>query len=80
MTMGLRIDSPDGLADVSIGVLAPEKKGILALIADATGPFDPPAFVPPDAAGVTRVSFRFDKLYDFLRTLRPSCQRGNGPR
>lgn len=78
VSFGIRLDTPDGLVDTSIGVLAPEKKGILKLIADPLGPFDPPGFVPPDAAAVSRFPFRFDKVYDLLRevaTALPEAER-----
>ncbi len=67
VSMGLRLDTAEGLVDMSLGVLAPEKKGLLSLINQPLGAFDPPAFVPPDAAGISRFSFQFDKLYDLLR-------------
>lgn len=67
MSLGLRVDTQDGLLDVSIGAVVPEKKGLVALFSDPAGPFDPPAFASPDAAGVTRFSFRFSGLFDLAR-------------
>jgi hypothetical protein len=71
VSLGVRLDTDDALVDTSIGVLVPEKKGIFSLLSDPLGAFDPPGFVPADAAGVTRVSFRFDKLYDLIRGFAP---------
>ncbi len=67
VSAGVRMDTPQAVSEFAMGVLAQEKKGILALLSEPLGPFDPPAFVPPDAASVTRLSFRFDKIYDLLR-------------
>lgn len=67
MSLGLRVDTQDGLLDVSIGAVVPEKKGLVALFSDPAGPFEPPAFASPDAAGVTRFSFRFSGLFDLAR-------------
>jgi hypothetical protein len=67
VSVGLRLDTPDAMAELSLGVLAPEKKGLLSLISTPIGAFEPPAFVPADAAGVTRASFDFPKLFDTVR-------------
>jgi hypothetical protein len=68
VSAGLRFDSPDAMIDISLGVLAPEKKGLIALISTPIGAFEPPAFVPADAAGVTRASFDFPKLFEVVRS------------
>jgi hypothetical protein len=54
---------------MSVAVLAPEKKGILDLMSTPIGAFDPPAFVPADAASVTRLSFDFPRLFDAIRAM-----------
>jgi hypothetical protein len=67
LSLGLRFDTPEGTIDVSSAALIPEKKGLVALLVPPRVPLDPPAFVPPDAGAVARISFRFDGLYDVLR-------------
>jgi hypothetical protein len=76
--LGLRADTPDATAEWSLGILTPEKKGLLSLIADSVGPFDPGSFVPSDAASVAKFSFHFDRVFDLAReviatSLRPSA-------
>ena len=62
------VDTPDALAEFGIGVLAREKKGLLALFATPLGGFEPPAFVGPDASSIMSMTFKFDGLLDTLRT------------
>jgi hypothetical protein len=69
LSFGMRLDNPDWTAETTIGVLVPEKRGLVALLADPLGAFDPPAFVPPDVATVSALSFRFDKVYDLAREI-----------
>jgi hypothetical protein len=64
----LRFDSADGMLDASIGALVPEKKGLLELISTPLGAFEPPDFAPADAAGLTRLSFSFGRIFDVVRS------------
>lgn len=76
VSFGMALDTADATTTFSLGVLAPEKKGLLSLFSDSAAPFDPGAFVPPDAATVSRLSFRFDKLYDLARSVVASLPEG----
>jgi hypothetical protein len=67
VSAGFRMDTPQAVSEIALGVLCPEKKGLISLLSEPLGAFDPPSFIAPDAASVTRVSFRFDKVYDVLR-------------
>lgn len=78
VSLALRMDTPDAMAEMSFGILAPEKKGVLTLFTEPLGPFDPPAFVPPDAASVMRFSVKFSGIFDLLRSVAaalPEAQR-----
>jgi hypothetical protein len=63
----LRFDTPDAVAELNLSILAPEKDGLLALLDEPAGAFEPPAFVPTGAASVSRFSFRFDGLLQVAR-------------
>lgn len=78
-SVSLRLNTDDAMTETSMGVLVPEKKGLVALFAEPLGRFDPPGFVPPDAGDVTRFSFKFAGVYDLLRSVAqamPEEQRG----
>ncbi len=55
----------DGVAEATLGVLAPEKVGLLGLVSTGA-PFEPPAFVGPDTAGFWQVNVAFVKIPDLL--------------
>lgn len=67
VSLGLHMDTPDAVTELSVGILAPQKKGLLNLVSDSGGAFEPPAFVPADAASASRFSFRFSGLLDLAR-------------
>jgi hypothetical protein len=67
VSASVRLDTRNAVADMSLAVLIPDKGGLLDLYEPA-GAFEPPSFVGPGAASVTRFAFRFDKLLDFGRS------------
>jgi hypothetical protein len=69
VTMGMRMNTPEAIADMSFALLAAEKKGLLGLLADSGGAFEPPNMVAPDAATVTRIDLNFSKLPDLVRAV-----------
>jgi len=54
---GVRFDGESGMVEAPMAVLAPVKKGLLALV-DLSGPFEAPSFIGADAA--TSMVFRFN--------------------
>jgi hypothetical protein len=67
--LSFALDTADAVADMNMTILAPEKTGLLQLIDEPAGAFDPPAFVQPGTAAVNRFSFRFDRLLDEVRAV-----------
>jgi hypothetical protein len=67
MGASLRLDTADAVAEVNVSLLAPAKQGILELMDEPGGAFEPPAWVPPGAASVSRFSFRFDGVMKMAR-------------
>jgi hypothetical protein len=67
LTVGLKLDTPDAIAELSTGVLVPEKKGLLALFDAPAAGFSPPDFAPADAGDLTRFGFNFAGLWDVAR-------------
>lgn len=53
VSAGMRFDTADGMVETTMGVLAPEKSGLLAMFSRGTPRFQTPAFVPSDAAAAT---------------------------
>lgn len=82
LSLGLDLESPDAQAEFSLGVLDPEKSGLVSLL-DVTGePWNPPAFVTPDAAAASRLLVDFARLPEVLRefwaTFPPELQAEGG--
>jgi hypothetical protein len=69
VSVGLRLGTADASAEVSMGVLAPEKKGLLALLAPADAGFEPAGFIPPDAADVMLANVNFAAIPDVVRSM-----------
>ncbi|MEX2219174.1 MAG: hypothetical protein WD749_10505 [Phycisphaerales bacterium] len=66
---GLRFGTAEGMVDVSMGILVPEKTGLLELLSTPAGGFDPPGFVPADVAGYSRINFDFPKVFQVVRRM-----------
>lgn len=67
--VGVRIDTEAGIAEQTIGVLAPRKVGLLTLVDSRLDAYNPPAFVPSDAMTAYSIALRFDRIPDLLRGL-----------
>ena len=67
VSMGLRLDTQDALVEATFAVLAPEKTGLLTLLEPSAGAFEPPAFVPPDAADISTFNVNFARIPDLVR-------------
>lgn len=62
-SVGLHLSGEAGGVESSLGVLMPEKSGLVSLLAGVEGPFQLPSFIPADAASVTSFHFQFDKVF-----------------
>lgn len=69
VSASVRVDTASALLDVGFSALASEKRGILNLVDEPAGTFEPPAFVSPDTTTVVRGTFRFDKVLDVARSI-----------
>lgn len=61
-SFGVRLDTPDAMMETSIGVLAPEKKGLLAMFQSGAPSFNPPSFVPSNASSVWQLVIDFKQI------------------
>ncbi len=61
-SFGVRLDTPDAMLETTLGVLAPEKKGLLAMFRGGAPTFRTPAFVPSDAANVWQLVVDFKQV------------------
>lgn len=59
ISAALHMNTPDGMAEMSFGIHAPERVGILELLDVRAERFDPPPFISAQASSVSRL------LYDF---------------
>lgn len=67
VSLGMVLDTPEADVLSTMGILVPEKEGLVGLLTGEAGPFDPPAFVSPDAASVSRLSVNFAGLLGVVR-------------
>ena len=65
-SFSLNLDTPDAVAEVQIGFDLPEKNGVFSLAADNAGPLDPPPFVGPETATLSRGVFDFSGVFDVV--------------
>jgi hypothetical protein len=61
-SFGVRLDTPDAMMETTIGVLAPEKKGVLSMFQSGTPSFNPPSFVPSNASSVWQLVIDFKQI------------------
>ena len=61
-SFGVRLDTPDAMMETTLGVLAPEKKGLLAMFQSGAPTFKTPAFVPSEAANVWQLVVDFKQI------------------
>lgn len=66
-SLGVRLDTAEAMAESTIGVLAPEKKGILSLVRRGAPSFQTPAFVPADASSVSQIVIDFSRIPEVAR-------------
>lgn len=66
-SFGIRLDTADAMAETTIGVLVPEKKGILSMFMRGAPSFQTPAFIPADASSVTQLVIDFSKIPEVAR-------------
>ncbi len=68
----------DAQVEFTLGILDPEKSGLVSLFDLTDGPWNPPAFVTPDAFAATRLLVDFPRLpevaREFFTTLPPELQ------
>ncbi|TVQ58824.1 MAG: hypothetical protein EA379_12565 [Phycisphaerales bacterium] len=64
---GLRLDTPDAAAELSYAALVPTKRGALSLLDVPARPFTLPAFVGPDATGVSLMRIDFPAIPRIVR-------------
>jgi len=69
VSTSFKFDAEDAMLEQSIAMLAPEKKGLLALASPAPVAVGAPAFVSPDASMVTRVQFDFSGIFPLIKTI-----------
>lgn len=66
-SFGVRLDTADAMAETTVGILAPEKKGILSLFMRGAPSFQTPAFIPADASSLTQLVIDFSKIPEIAR-------------
>lgn len=66
-SLGMRLVGDANAGESSVGVLMPEKTGIVSLFSGAQTPFTPPAFVPVDAAQIVSFNIEFPRIFDVAR-------------
>lgn len=67
VSMALRFDTDEADAESTLGVLMREKGGLFTLLDSLRGGFSPPGFIGAEAASVTQMSVRFDRVTDLVR-------------
>jgi hypothetical protein len=73
--MGLRLSTPDATAELSMGLLAPERTGVLGLLLPAPRGFEPPSFIPAHASDVWAIHFDFAGIPDLYRSIARTMPR-----
>lgn len=66
-SLGVRLDTPEAMAETTVGLLVPEKKGLLTMFTSGAPAFQTPAFVPADASNVTQLIMDFSKIPQIAR-------------
>ncbi len=66
-SLGVRLDTAEAMAESTIGVLAPEKAGLLSMFMRGAPSFLTPAFVPADASNVSQIIIDFSKIPEVAR-------------
>ncbi len=66
-SFGVRLDTADAMAETTVGILAPEKTGILSLFMRGAPSFQTPAFIPADASSLTQLVIDFSKIPEIAR-------------
>lgn len=77
-SLALRLGTQDGIVEQTLGVLAPEKEGLVGLFSNPAATFEPPAFVGPDVESVSQISFAFPEVMGLVREViasLPEAQR-----
>jgi hypothetical protein len=69
LSVGMRFDTPEAALEQTVGVLAREPKGLLALMSSKAVPLNPPAFIGGDAAEYSQYTFDFAGLLDAARAV-----------
>jgi hypothetical protein len=69
LSLGLRLNTDDAASEISLGVLMPQRTGLLSLLMEAPAAFEPPAFVSPDAADITSFNIDFPRIPEVLRSI-----------
>lgn len=67
ISVSANLESPDAQAEFTLGVLDPEKTGLVSLLDITDEPWDPPSFVTPDAIAATRLLIDFPRLPEVVR-------------
>jgi hypothetical protein len=67
--VALRLDAEHGAVEQSVGIVAPEKTGLLSMLDASMRAFEPPPFVGSDAASISVLAVRFDRLVPTLRAV-----------
>lgn len=62
-------ESEAGIAEQTIGILAPRKAGLLTLVDTRLENFAPPAFAPAEAMSIYSFGFRFDQIPALIRSV-----------
>lgn len=73
VSIGVSLETAQAASELSLGVVMPEKTGLFSLFTKASGAFDPPSFVHPDAATIARYTIDFPAIIkladDFVASL-----------
>lgn len=67
ISLGVRFGVADGMVEQTMGVLAPDPTGLVAIAAAKSAPLDPPAFIGADAAEYSQMTFDFSGLIPAAR-------------
>lgn len=67
--VGLRPESADAQAELTLGVLCPQKRGLISLLDTTGAAWRPPSFASPDAVAATRLLVDFGAIPDVVREI-----------
>lgn len=68
-SFGIRLDTPAAMAEATIGILVPEKKGLLSLLSRGTPAFQAPSFVPADVSALSQIVVDFSRIPAIARSV-----------